>query len=307
MKSAPIRILVTGGAGQIGRSLAELDWPENVSLHLPHRTELDIGSRDSIEAIIATKAYAAVINSAAWTAVDAAEDEIGEAWLANAQGPAWLAEITRQAGIPLLHVSTDYVFGGDLDRPYREDDRTEPTGVYGASKLGGELAVCTGNPRSVVLRTAWVLSRHRGNFAKTMLRLAAERDTLSVVADQWGCPSSAPDIAAAIRKIVLRLITDPQAPTGVYHFVNAGEATWADLAEFVFREAEQRGGPSATVTRIGTADYPTRAARPGNSRLSTERVQQDFNIQPRDWHEAIAEVVGQILTGSEQEKDETRS
>ena len=295
MTATTKHVLVTGGTGQVGLEIAALDWPEGFALHLPTRAELDLSSGAGIEAYLSGREWAGIINCAAWTAVDNAESRVGEAWAANAQGPAWLADGAARRGLPLVHVSTDYVFAGDLDRPYREDDPTGPKGVYGASKLGGELAVLTGNPRSVALRTAWVQSRHRANFVKTMLRLAETRDTLGVVADQHGCPTSAGDIARALQTILLRMIDDPQAPAGVYHFVNGGAATWADLAEFVFERSARHDGPSATVQRIATDQYPTPARRPANSRLATEAIARDFGIAPRDWRAAMGEVIDQIF------------
>ncbi len=284
-------ILVTGGAGQVGLELAAADWPDHVRLHLPTRDQLDLGDAGAVAALFAETPFAAVINSGAYTAVDKAETEIAAAFSANAMGPALLAQATKSAGIPLIQVSTDYVFNGSADRPYVEDDTVAPLGVYGASKLAGELAVRSGNPRSVVLRTAWVISRHRANFLKTMLRLAADRPALRVVDDQHGCPTGAADIAEALKTISLRMIADPDAPTGVYHFVNAGDTTWAGLAREVFALSAARGGPSATVEGITTADYPTPARRPANSRLSTDRITADYGIVPRPWQTTVSDIV----------------
>jgi dTDP-4-dehydrorhamnose reductase len=290
----PRHILITGGAGQVGLELQAHAWPEGVVIHAPGREELDLADPASVRAAFAARPYSAVINSAAWTAVDKAEDAVADAFLANAQGPAVLAEVTRQAGVPLVQVSTDYVFDGSADRPYVESDPVGPLGVYGASKLAGELAVRSGNPRSVVLRTAWVLSVHRANFLKTMLRLAESRDRLGVVGDQIGCPTSARDIAQALATITLRLMDDPDAPTGVYHFVNAGETSWAGLATEVFALSKAAGGPAAEVDAITTDQYPTPAKRPANSRLETRKLSRDFGIQPRDWRAAVAEIVTEL-------------
>lgn len=287
-------ILVTGGAGQVGLELAAADWPEAVRLHRPTRNQLDLGDAASIAALFAATSFAAVINSGAYTAVDKAETEVGAAFAANALGPALLAEATARAGIPLIQVSTDYVFDGSSDRLYVEDDAVAPLGVYGASKLAGELAVRSGNPRSVVLRTAWVISRHRANFLKTMLRMAADRPALRVVDDQHGCPTGAADIAEALKTLTLRMIEDPDAPTGVYHFVNAGDTTWAGLAREVFALSAARGGPSATVEGITTADYPTPARRPANSRLSTDRITADYGIVPRPWQATVSDIVNAL-------------
>lgn len=288
------RLLITGGTGQLGIELLRATWPSDVEVIAPGRDEIDLGSRQSIQNLIDGQAWDCVINSAAYTAVDAAEDDPGNAFIANCQGPAWLAEATARARIPLVQVSTDYVFRGDGTQPYAEDDPVGPVGVYGASKAAGELAVRTINPRSVVLRTAWVLSAHRSNFLKTMLRLAVSRDSLGVVADQHGCPTAAVDIAEALMTIALRLMDDSSAPIGTYHFVNSGEATWHELALEIFRLSGQYGGPTAEVKPITTADFPTKAKRPANSRLSTAKIGQDFGIVPRDWRSAVADIVAEL-------------
>jgi dTDP-4-dehydrorhamnose reductase len=290
-----IDILITGGAGQVGLELTRADWPSHVRLHLPTRDQLDLGDADAVRAAFAATPFKAVINSGAYTAVDKAETEVAAAFVANAMGPAILAEVTRATGIPLIQVSTDYVFDGSGETAYTEADPVGPLGVYGASKLAGEAAVRTGNPRSVVMRTAWVLSPHRANFLKTMLRLANDRPTLRVVDDQHGCPTSARDIAGALKTLALRMIEDDQAPTGTYHFVNAGSTTWAGLAREIMALSAARGGPSATVEGITTADYPTPARRPSNSRLDTSKINRDYGIAPRPWKDAVAEIVAELI------------
>jgi dTDP-4-dehydrorhamnose reductase len=288
------RILITGGTGQLGIELLRQAWPASVQIHAPSRSELDLGDAHSIRAAIEGESWACVINSAAYTAVDAAESDAANAFLANCQAPACLAEMTAMAGVPLIHVSTDYVFSGDKAEPYRENDPISPVGVYGASKAAGELAVRTINPRSVILRTAWVLSAHRSNFLKTMLRLGANRPTLRVVADQRGCPTSAADIAGAIATIALRLINDESAPSGTYHFVNSGEASWHELAVEIFRLSAMHGGPTADVEPIATSEYPTAASRPANSRLATDKIDRDYGIKSRDWQPAVAEIIAEL-------------
>lgn len=295
MPDGAVDILITGGAGQVGLELARAEWPAHVRLHLPTRDQLDLGDADAVRAAFAGTPFRAVINSGAYTAVDKAETEVASAFAANALGPAILAEVTKAAGIPLIQVSTDYVFDGSGERDYAETDPVGPLGVYGASKLAGEVAVTTGNPRSVVMRTAWVLSPHRANFLKTMLRLAADRPALRVVEDQEGCPTSARDIAEALKTITLRLIDDPDAPTGVYHFVNAGSTTWAGLAREIMALSAARGGPSATVEGITTADYPTPARRPSNSRLDTRLITRDYGVTPRPWQDAVGEIVAELI------------
>ena len=289
-----IDILVTGGAGQVGLELARVGWPAGVRLHLPTRAELDLADADAVRALFARVPFKAVINSGAYTAVDKAETEVAAAFAANAMGPAILAEATRAAAIPLIQVSTDYVFDGSGEQDYAETDAVGPLGVYGASKLAGEYAVRTGNPRSVVLRTAWVLSVHRANFLKTMLRLAADRPALRVVDDQTGSPTSARDIAQTLAAITLKMIADPEAPTGVYHFVNGGSTSWAGLAREVFARSAALGGPSAEVEGITTAEYPTPARRPSNSRLSTFKITRDYGVAPRPWQDAVAEIVAEL-------------
>jgi dTDP-4-dehydrorhamnose reductase len=287
-------ILVTGGAGQVGLELQRVAWPQDVVLHCPDRDELDIGDMQSVEALFRRMSFSAVINSAAYTAVDKAEADSAAAFCANAQGPANLAQATRLAAIPLLQVSTDYVFDGSKDTPYAETDPVAPLGVYGASKLAGEYAALSGNPRSVILRTAWVLSAHRNNFLKTMLRVAANQAELRVVDDQIGCPTSAQDIAIALQIIAIRLIEDAQAPVGIYHFVNQGEASWCELARTIFALSASAGGASAQVAAITTAEYPTPAKRPANSRLSTAKIQLDYAIAPRDWREAVKDIIQEL-------------
>jgi len=252
--------------------------------------------------VFADRRYDAVINAAAFTAVDRAESEIGTAFAVNATGPAHLAEATRASGTPLLHISTDYVFDGQKIGAYVEDDPVGPLGVYGASKEAGEQAVRAGNPRSVILRTAWLVSAHRQNFVKTMLRLARERRKLRVVDDQHGCPTSAADLAQAVAMMTLRLAEDPNAPTGTYHFVNSGTTSWYGLARHVFGLAPGLGGPNPTVEAIKTADYPTPARRPVNSQLSVEKLTRDYGIVPRPWQEPISGLVAMLLgTGSHRE------
>ena len=293
-------ILLTGGSGQVGTELLRLA-PEGLNIVAPRRSELDLGDPDHIAAVLASRPWAAVISSGAYTAVDKAESDVVAAWKANALGPAALAQATAQAGVPLIHVSTDYVFDGSKATSYLETDPVAPLGVYGASKEAGEQAVRTANPRHVILRTAWVVSPHGANFVKTMLRLAETRPELRVVDDQHGCPTSATDIATTLLTITQRMIASDKAPTGTYHFVNAGEATWCGLARAIFETAARRGRTAPAVEAIGTADYPTPAQRPANSRLDTSKLQRDYGITPRAWRTAIDEVVEALLPATQQQ------
>ncbi len=289
-------VLITGGTGQVGLELLRQSWPVDVTLLAPGRSELDLGLGDSIAAWFAERTIDCIINTAAFTAVDLAETSVGETFLANAQAPAWLADIARKKNIPLLHVSTDYVFDGSLKRPYHEDDEVNPLGVYGASKLAGELAVRIAAPRHVILRTAWVISAQRNNFLKTMLRLATEHPQLRIVADQQGCPTSARDIAATLRRIAVAHMTDANAPCGTYHFVNAGKTTWYGLADAIMTASAEHGGPHVPVMPIGTADFPTAACRPANSWLDPAKLQRDYDITPRPWQDAVNEIVRELLS-----------
>ncbi|WP_428151696.1 dTDP-4-dehydrorhamnose reductase [Brevundimonas sp.] len=286
----PIRILIAGGHGQVGQALAHAAWPDDVRLHRPTRADLDLTSATALAEAFARTPFAAVINAAAFTAVDEAETHPDEAFLANADIPARLSEATRRAGIPLVHISTDCVFDGALDRPYAEDDATAPISVYGASKRTGEVAVLSGNPRAAVVRTAWVVSARGRNFVRTILDAAVSRPELAVVANVVGSPTSADDLAGALAALTLAMIADPAAPTGVYHCVNAGEASWAELAA----EALQLAGSRTTVLPIPAADRPAPAARPANSRLSCERLTRDYGVTMRDWRAAVADIVAEL-------------
>jgi dTDP-4-dehydrorhamnose reductase len=286
-------VLLTGGSGQVGSALRRLA-PATWDIHAPGRSELDLGEPGQIADLVASRPWAAIINAGGYTAVDRAENDVVAAWRANALGPAALAHAAAKAGAPIVHISTDYVFDGRLERPYRETDATGPLNVYGASKLGGELAVRTAQARHVILRTAWVVSPTGSNFVKTMLRLGAERSVMRVVNDQRGCPTTAEDLAAAIRIVADRLMDDPAAPTGTYHYVGQGEATWFDLAEAVFAEASQGGARVPELQPIATEDYPTPAARPRNSVLDTAKITRDYGVAPSSWPAAVRKVVQQL-------------
>ncbi|MBV9111375.1 MAG: dTDP-4-dehydrorhamnose reductase [Hyphomicrobiales bacterium] len=285
-----MHILVTGGTGQVGLELQRHRWPEGAKAHFPSRDELDLSKPDEIARLVASRPWSVVINAAAFTAVDKAEIQVAEAWALNALAPAVLAAETAKANIPLVHVSTDYVFSGEKPEPYVEDDRVGPLGVYGASKEGGEQGVRSANARHAIIRTAWVVSEHRGNFLKTMLRLARERERLTVVADQQGCPTSARDLAGGLAQVALRLATDNTAPTGTFHLVNAGETSWHGLAVEIMRHAFKSGSGPA-IDPIPTSAFPTPAKRPANSRLATGKIKKAYDIKLRPWPEAIAEII----------------
>lgn len=290
-----MRILITGGTGQVGAELGRFSWPEGVEPVCPGRLELDLSDPEGIRHHVTAGGYAAVINAGAFTAVDRAEAEIITAFRVNALAPAALAQATREAGIPLVQVSTDYVFDGCRSGPWQEGDAIGPLSVYGASKEAGEQAVRTGNPRHVILRTAWVFSSHGANFVRTMLRLGGDRSLLRIVDDQAGCPTAAGDLAAALASITLRLIEDRNAPVGTGHFVNAGATTWCGFARAIFRHVAAAGRDVPEIVPIPTREYPTPARRPANSVLSTTWIQQAYGLVPRPWEEALADVMDVLL------------
>src|SRR5712671_2666848 len=291
-----MKLLVLGAAGQVGRELCRLAWPAGTAIASMDRAEIDIADKEAVFEVIARECPDIVINAAAYTAVDRAENEPDAAWTANCTGPANLATACRAAAIPLIHLSTDYVFDGRKAGPYREDDSVNPLGVYGTSKEAGDRAIREALAEHVILRTAWVYSAHGQNFVKTMLRLAAERPVLRVVADQTGSPTSAADIAAAIQEIV-RQIRAGSTKWGTYNFTGAGAVTWHGFAETIFKEAAPWRGPPPRVEAIATADYPTPARRPANSVLDCGRIGEAFGIVPRPWRQALAEVIGELYRG----------
>ncbi|MFI5014600.1 MAG: dTDP-4-dehydrorhamnose reductase [Hyphomicrobiales bacterium] len=291
-------ILVTGGTGQLGLELQRLAWPRGVKAHFPKRDVLDLANIGEIARVVASRPWAAVINAAAYTAVDRAQQEVAEAWSLNALAPAILAAETAKANIPLVHVSTDYVFSGEKTEPYVEDDRIGPLGVYGASKEGGEQGVRSGNPRHAIIRTAWLVSEHRSNFLRTVLRLADEGSPLRIVADQHGSPTSARHLASALASVVLRLMADRSAPTGTFHVTNAGETSRHGFAVEILRLAFEERGGAPEVEAISTADYPTPARRPANSGLACGKFAQAYGISLPSWQEAAAEIVA-ALRGAE--------
>jgi dTDP-4-dehydrorhamnose reductase len=290
-------ILLTGGTGQVGSALRASPLPAGWTLHAPGRERLDLAEAATIRAVLAERTWAAVVNAGAYTAVDRAEAEVEQAWAVNAVAPAVLAAETARLGVPLVHLSTDYVFSGDLDRPYRESDAVGPINVYGASKEGGEQAVRTANPRHLIVRTAWIVSEHRSNFLKTMLALAETRQTIGVVGDQKGSPTSADDLARAIIALLGPVISGRDSARGTIHVTNGGEASWFDLAEHVFACAKANGLKSADVDVIGTQDYPTPARRPRNSRLSTVLAGELFGLTLRPWDQAVFDIVKSIAEG----------
>lgn len=289
------RILVLGRDGQVARELAKLGAREGLDLEFAGRDRLDLLSGDPT-ALLDPSAPSAVINAAAYTAVDRAEAEPDLAWRLNRDGPAALAAGCAARAIPLVHFSTDYVFDGRKPAPYVETDARAPQGVYGASKAAGEDAVQAAGGIYAILRTAWVYSAFGANFVKTMLRLAETREEVAVVDDQRGNPSWAEDCARGALLSARRLIDRDAEAQGLFHLAGEGEATWADFAEAVFDESARRGGRRPRVRRITTAEYPTPVVRPANSRLDCGKLQRAFGWRPRPWREALSACFDELET-----------
>lgn len=291
-------ILVTGGTGQVGTALAAIGHIGGHKLRMPSHDALDLRSKDSIDAAVKGD-VAAVINCAAFTDVDAAETERDAAFAINADAPRHLAGACNGHGIPMIHVSTDYVFDGIKTDAYVEDDARGPVGAYGQSKALGEERVVEAGGVHLIVRTAWVVSPWRRNFVRTMIRLAAERDELRVVDDQRGSPTSASDLAGAIAALAPQLFDRPPAEPRIVHAVNAGAATWFELASHVMARLGAAGQRTPRLIPIPTRDYPTPAARPANSMLSTERLANEYGVVMRPWQAAIDDVVAQCLAAGD--------
>ncbi|MGF6228735.1 dTDP-4-dehydrorhamnose reductase [Inquilinus ginsengisoli] len=279
-------LVVLGAGGQVGRELAELAQARGLAMRALARSEVDITDAAAVAAAVRGADF--VANCAAYTAVDKAETERDQAFAVNATGPGVIARACAEAGAALLHISTDYVFRGDGDRPWREDDPIAPLSVYGESKAAGEAAVREALPRHVILRTAWVFAAHGNNFVRTMLRLGAERPELRIVADQRGGPTAAADIAAAILAIRERAQAPGFDGWGTFHFAGAPATSWHDFAAAIFAE---KGGAAPALRPIATSDYPTPARRPSNSVLDCGKIGRVFGLAQPDWRRALSAVV----------------
>ncbi len=288
-----MKIVVTGREGQVVQSLLEkASQRSDLEVIALGRPELDLAKLETVRSAVEALKPDLVVSAAAYTDVDLAEDEPELAFAINATGAQAVAEAAMASGVPIIHISTDYVFAGDASEPYLETDTTGPQGVYGSTKLEGERLVAQANPKHIILRTAWVYSPFGKNFVKTMLKLAETRDALSVVYDQWGNPTSALDIADAIIEVADHLAAKSDfSAYGVYHLVGKGDTNWSGFARAVFNESVALGGPTANVADITTADYPTKAVRPANSRLSTAKFQKVFNWSAPHWQVSLQVVV----------------
>lgn len=296
-----MRILLLGANGQVGTELRRSLAPAHEVVAATRRGELPGGGRcetadldvpGSLRALVERVAPDVVVNAAAYTAVDRAETEEAAALRANAEAPAVLAEACAARAARLVHYSTDYVFDGQGDRPYREDDATAPLGAYGRTKLAGERAIRASGARHIILRTAWVYAAHGSNFLLTMLRLGRERDTLRVVADQVGSPTP----AALIADVTARLLDHDGVRSGTWHLTASGHTSWHGFAMAIFEEAARRGllQRAPEVLPIGTADYPTPARRPAWSVLDVAALQRDFGVALPHWRDALSGVLATL-------------
>lgn len=295
-----MRIAVTGRNGQVVQSLVErgqdTDGRGHVIVPLG-RPDFDLADVSTVRAALVAARPDAIVSAAAYTAVDKAETESDAAYAVNATGAGAVAEAAAALGVPLVHLSTDFVFDGAKPGLYFESDPTGPLGVYGASKLAGEQAVLAAHADSAILRTAWVYSPFGANFLKTMLRLAADRDELGVVADQLGNPTSALDIADTVLRVVERLKDDPAADLrGVFHMTSSGGTSWAGFAEAIFAASARHGGPSARVRHIPTTEYPTPARRPANSHLDCTKLAETYGVDLGHWTQAVDAIVARHLS-----------
>ncbi len=287
-----MRVLVAGQAGQVARAAAAAFAAAGHEVTALGRPALDLSDRTTIEAAMAAEP-ALVINAAAYTAVDRAEEEPALARAVNATGAGWLAAAAASRGAALIHLSTDYVFDGTKGAPYVETDAPNPLGVYGATKLEGERLVMAAHPGATILRTAWVCSAEGSNFVRTMLRLARERAELRVVADQRGAPSFADDLAQAMLLMAPRLVAGEG--TGLFHLTGAPHTTWHGFAEAILDSAAGRGHPRPRLAAITTAEYPTKARRPADGRLDCTRIRAVHGITPADWRVSLGRCLDSLL------------
>ncbi|QUM91335.1 dTDP-4-dehydrorhamnose reductase [Moritella sp. 36] len=286
-----MRVMITGCYGQVGQCLVK-QFQQIANILAVGRAELDITDEVAVKNVVKAFKPDFIINAAAHTAVDKAEDEVDLSYAINCSGPRFLAEAANSVNASILHISTDYVFSGDKDGIYTESDLTSPQGVYGESKLAGEIAVINACQKHIVLRTAWVFGEDGNNFVRTMLRLAKAYDTLGIVGDQVGGPTYAGDIAAALVVMTKAIYNGESDKFGIYHFSGLPHVSWSQFAESIFDEAVEQSiiQQSLTVNAITTAEYPTPAKRPANSKLDTALITEKFEINASDWKQALSNI-----------------
>jgi len=282
------RILITGANGQLGQSIAEMSKNhKQIECFFVTRNELDITNEDLVNHYFDDKSFDFVINCAAYTAVDKAEDDQENAFLVNAKATEFLAKISNAKNIPFIHVSTDYVFDGTESVPRLETDQTNPIGVYGQTKLDGENLALGNNPKTIILRTAWVYSRFGNNFVKTMLRLFNDKDSISVVADQIGSPTNAIDLANAI----LEIVSKDELVYGIYNYSNEGECSWFEFAQKI----KEFSGSSIEINPVPTSAYPTKAKRPAYSLLDKSKIKEVYQLEIPTWEDSLKEELKHLI------------
>ncbi len=292
-----IKVLLTGASGQIGHEIKR-SVPDFVKLCSYDKCSLDITSIDAVKTVFAECNPDYVINAAAYTAVDHAEKEPELAYAINTSGVLYLADECKKASIPLIQISTDYIFNGNHDKPYKETDMAAPLSVYGKSKWDGEQVVRHLLSKHIILRTSWIFGYFGNNFVKTLLHLARDQALLRIVSDQYGCPTAAKDVAKVIWQIIKQInqITPENVPWGTYHFANVHEVSWYEFAKKILTIAERYITlTSKDVLAITTAEYPTLAKRPAYSVLNCQKIMDCFHITPRHWELALDEVIGSII------------
>ncbi|MCW2284376.1 dTDP-4-dehydrorhamnose reductase [Rhodoblastus acidophilus] len=296
-----MRLVVTGRDGQVTRALQALAGPDLEVVALG-RDAFDLAAEGDATAVFAQVRPDVIVNAGAYTAVDKAESERELAFAVNGRGAGRVARAAAALNVPVIQISTDYVFDGSGEKPWRESDAVGPLGAYGASKSAGEEAVRAATPNHAILRTSWVYAPWGANFVKTMLRLAQTRPELQVVADQWGAPTSALDIAQGVVAVARNLLARPHDETlrGVFHMTAQGETTWADFAREIFAQSAAHGGASANVVSIPTSGYPTPAKRPPNSRLSTQKLADTHGVRLPHWRDGLKRVMAAMAEGERQ-------
>jgi len=288
-----MRVLITGCTGQVGSALTkQLASFKSAEVLALDRSKLDIANQDDVIRIVAEFQPSIILNAAAYTSVDKAEVEVELSYAINCEGPRNLAKAAQSIGAEIIHISTDYVFEGNKKEPYVETDITNPQGVYGESKLAGEKVVAQECDKHIILRTAWVFSETGNNFVKTMLSLGKNREALSIVGDQFGGPTYAGDIASTLIQIVKHIDEGHVVNYGVYHYSGLPHVSWFEFADMVFDAAVEQGAISKkpNLRSITTDQYPTAAKRPSNSKLSSEKITQDFSVEVSDWKAALRNI-----------------
>lgn len=295
-------ILLTGAGGQLGAEITRQASEFGLEITALAREDLDVSVQEAVMRTVSSVRPKIIVNTAAYTAVDNAETDRQAAFAINRDGPTNLAEAAEKAGAILIHISTDYVFDGSKPSPYVETDETSPLNVYGESKLAGEIAVRRTGARHVILRTSWLYGLHGGNFVKTMLRLAQERDVLRVVDDQTGCPTFARDLAAAILSICRRHVdgNPPQDGFGLFHYSGAGQTNWYEFAQEIFRLSKAFGRKAPRLIAIPTSHFPAKAPRPSRSTLDCSKIEAVYGLHPPPWQASLQEMLAQLLAARPQ-------